>query len=77
VGFRWFVERNAKALGLCGSVKNLANGDVELVAEGDRESIDELIRTMKQGNGASSVYRVNTEWLEGEPRYEKFTILRW
>jgi len=76
VGFRWFVERNANRLGLAGTVKNLPNGEVEVWAEGDKENIEQLITAMHEGNGASSVYKLTTEWVTGEPRFENFQILR-
>jgi len=79
VGFRWFVNREANALGLYGTVKNLSDGDVEIWAEGDRTAIDELIDSIKRGNGSSSVYRLKLEWVTGEPRFEEFKITynRW
>ena len=35
VGFRWFVARHARALGLAGYARNLPDGRVEVVAAGD------------------------------------------
>jgi len=51
VGFRWFVQRNAEAIGLSGTVKNLSNGDVEIKAKGTEKQIKELIRTLYNGPG--------------------------
>ena len=45
VGFRWFVEREAKMFGLMGYVKNLHSGEVEIVVEGEDDFIKELIIT--------------------------------
>jgi acylphosphatase len=42
VGFRFTAQRLAHELGLTGWVKNLGNGDVELVAEGDALTCQEL-----------------------------------
>ncbi len=38
VGFRWFVARHARALGLAGFARNLADGRVEVVATGSDEA---------------------------------------
>ena len=43
VGFRFTVERLAKDLGLTGWVRNLADGRVEILAEGERDSLLKLI----------------------------------
>ena len=40
VGFRWFVERAARNLGLVGYVKNLYDGSVEAYAEGNESSLN-------------------------------------
>jgi acylphosphatase len=42
VGFRYTVQRYAINLNLKGWVKNLANGDVEMVVEGSKDKIDQL-----------------------------------
>ena len=44
VGFRYTVQRLAERLTAAGYVRNLACGDVELVAEGDEEDVDDLLR---------------------------------
>jgi acylphosphatase len=49
VGFRYFIARIAKDLGLTGYAKNLFNGDVEIVAEGRNEFLEELIKKAKEG----------------------------
>lgn len=76
VGFRWFVEREATRLGLAGTVKNLPDGDVEVWAEGDRETIRQLVSAMYQGNGASRVYKLTEEWVSGEAKFETFQIIK-
>ena len=74
VGFRWFVELEANKLGLKGYVKNLYNGDVEVVAEGEKGLIKELINILKIGNISSRVTNLNVEWFEYKDRYSSFDI---
>ena len=47
VGFRFIVERIALDLGVTGWVKNLANGDVEVIAEADREIVDNFLNKIR------------------------------
>jgi acylphosphatase len=62
VGFRYFVQRTAQQLGLRGWVRNNDDGTVELVAEGDREHLEELRRAVEEGPRHSHVERVDTRW---------------
>ncbi len=43
VGFRYFVKRNADALSLTGFVRNLPEGQVEVMAEGSHASLEQLL----------------------------------
>lgn len=74
VGYRWFVQREANKLGLNGYVKNLYNGDVEIVAEGDRGRVEELIKQVKVGPHFSNVKDVVVEWRKYRGEYRSFTI---
>ena len=47
VGFRFIVERISLDLGVTGWVKNLANGDVEVIAEADREIVENFLNKIK------------------------------
>ena len=64
VGFRWFVHREAASLGLRGWVRNTDAGDVELVASGPAEELDDLRRELKKGSRGSRVDQVIEHELE-------------
>ena len=49
VGFRNFTQLNAKQIGINGYAKNLPNGTVEVVAEGDKSQLDALVALLKKG----------------------------
>jgi acylphosphatase len=49
VGFRYFVAREAEALGLAGWVRNRADGSVEVLADGDEPVLDTLAGRLWQG----------------------------
>jgi acylphosphatase len=49
VGFRYFACRLARELGLSGWVRNLANGDVEIEAQGEEERLEQFLLKVKSG----------------------------
>jgi acylphosphatase len=49
VGYRYFVLRQAEALGVSGFARNLADGGVEVVAEGSDASLEELESRLRDG----------------------------
>jgi acylphosphatase len=55
VGFRWFVHREAAALGLKGWVRNTEDGKVEVLASGDAAELAELLASLKRGSRGSRV----------------------
>ena len=48
VGFRYWVKPQAKKLGLTGYAKNLEDGRVEVVAEGERANVDTLLTLLRE-----------------------------
>jgi acylphosphatase len=67
VGFRWFVHREAAELGLRGWVRNTNAGEVEIVAAGDAEAIEDLRVQLRKGSRGSRVDEViEHELLEAE-----------
>lgn len=59
VGFRWFVEREAARLGLEGWVANRVDGSVEVVAEGNEDSLREMLLQLWEGPPGSAVSDVD------------------
>jgi acylphosphatase len=55
VGFRWFVEREARSLGVGGWVRNNADGSVEVLAVGTRDQLLSLRSRLRQGPRAARV----------------------
>ena len=74
VFFRSFVEEHAQRLGLKGYVHNLPSGDVEVVAEGERERVEELIGYLKVGPPVARVKRVVPLWSGYSARYSRFSV---
>lgn len=64
VGFRWFVHREASELELRGWVRNTEDGDVEVVASGTPEDLDDLRSSLRRGPRGARVDRVIEHRLE-------------
>lgn len=76
VGFRWFVQRRADALGLQGWVRNLPDGRVEVVAEGNEAAITALDAALRAGPRLASVQRVETSDYPHEVAVDKSFNIR-
>ena len=62
VGFRWFVARHARALGLSGYARNLPDGSVEVVAEGgDEAALARLEERLRAGPAHARVEGVERD----------------
>ena len=49
VGFRYFTSQWAERLDICGWVRNLPDGSVEVEAEGRMKDLDEFMKKVKEG----------------------------
>ncbi|MGH7607098.1 MAG: acylphosphatase, partial [Gemmatimonadales bacterium] len=58
VGFRWFVSREAERLHLGGFVRNLPDGTVEVVSQGDEKALEVLDQALRRGPRAARVEAV-------------------
>ena len=74
VFFRGFVELHARRLGVEGYVRNQQDGAVEVVAEGDRNGLEELASLLKQGPSAARVDNVQLDWGEVTGAYHGFSV---
>lgn len=62
VYFRAATQREARRLGLTGWVRNRSDGSVEIFAEGEEDSLKELIAWANRGPTAARVERVDVRW---------------
>ena len=74
VFFRHAAAEEARSLGLRGWVKNLAGGDVEIIAEGPRRELKILAAWALQGPRLARVTGVEEEWSEYRDEEGAFTI---
>ena len=74
VGFRFSAYDEAKDLALAGWVRNLGNGDVEIVAEGKQENLQMLAAWAHLGPPSAHVTQVREDWQEFIGEFGEFRI---
>jgi acylphosphatase len=74
VSFRYYTQRRAVELGLTGYVRNLWDRSVEVVAEGPRLRIDELVAYLHAGPRAAFVSQVEVKWATPIGEFSRFEV---
>jgi len=74
VGFRNFVRRNARKFGVTGWVRNLQEGAVEVVAEGEKMSVEELVEACRRGPIFARVKDVDLSWEDYKGEFNEFEV---
>ncbi|HXG92873.1 MAG TPA: acylphosphatase [Blastocatellia bacterium] len=75
VGFRYFAIRAARALGVTGTVRNLADGTVEAIAEGSPDAIARFRAELERGPSHGHVTAVDEAELKPTGRYNGFDVV--
>jgi acylphosphatase len=75
VGFRYFVYQSARRRGLTGTVRNLVDGTVEVIVQGERTLVDDLIVELKIGPPAARVDDIDIAWFDALPNKNDFQII--
>lgn len=77
VGFRAHVEYHAAQIGgITGWVRNVGNDTVEVVAEGERATVEKFIEFVKQGPHVSRVDEANVEYEDATGEFKEFGVKR-
>ena len=76
VCFRLNTEKVANKLGVKGYVRNLPNGSVQVVAEGKRNLIGDLIAFCRKGTGSAEVSNILIAYKEPTKEFDNFVIKR-
>jgi len=66
VGFRDFMLRRARALGVTGWVRNRMDGSVEAVVQGSADAVDQIIALARQGPRSAHVTAVRVSNVDGQ-----------
>ena len=74
VGYRFFAKRAAARHQIKGTVKNLPDGGVEIIAEGDRDDMDEFKQDLATGPIFSDVTSLDEADITVSGRFSEFRI---
>ena len=76
VGYRDYVQGAAGELGLFGYAKNLADGSVEVVVQGEPDMLKQMVEYLHEGSSLSQVVGVAVEWRTSTNVYDDFSCCR-
>lgn len=74
VSFRYYTQLRARELGVTGYVKNEWDGTVQVVAEGPRTVLDELLAFLRVGPRSAVVTRVDSRWPAPTGGFSRFEV---
>jgi len=74
VFFRDYTQKKAQSLEITGWVKNLPDGRVEVVLEGRKERINQMIDCIKAGPPLAKVTNLEIEWQKYQEEFDHFEI---
>ena len=74
VAYRYFAEKRASSLGLLGWVRNLFDGRVEVVAEGERAVLESFLAELRKGPRLALVESAEVRWDGATGEFVGFTV---
>lgn len=74
VGYRWYAKRQADMLGIRGYVRNLPHGEVQIVACGDKNSLETLMDYLRTGPSRARVDTLKYEPFDNDISLKDFQI---
>ncbi|MBM7623400.1 acylphosphatase [Sporohalobacter salinus] len=74
VGYRAFTHQKATKLGLRGYVRSSDGNEIEVFAEGNQESLEELVDLLESGPARAEIEDVEWEWADVTDDYIRFAI---
>ncbi len=72
VGFRAYVRSKARKIGITGWVRNLSDGRVEAVLQGDRDKINKVLFFCRRGPFFAKVNDIVVDWEEEKEKFGEF-----
>lgn len=75
VMFRDFTCRKARKVGVHGAVRNLEDGTVEVIAQGDKAALERLIEYLHKGSVLSKVENVAVKWRKPSRTFDSFELI--
>ncbi|MCR4328215.1 MAG: acylphosphatase [Patescibacteria group bacterium] len=75
VMYRDFTKRNARRLGIVGTVQNMNNGSVHVVAEGEEDALRKFLSRLHKGPIFARVDKVEETWNKATGEFKTFEII--
>jgi acylphosphatase len=75
VRYRVFVQDSATVLDLVGSVENLPDGSVKVIAEGPPDVLKEFVEYLNEGSLQAKVASVSIDWGTASGTFDEFSVL--
>jgi acylphosphatase len=76
VNFRWYTQQTAQDLGVSGWVRNLWDGRVEAIFEGEEKAVQRAVNWCHAGAPSARVDRVEVSYEEPTGEFSRFRITR-
>lgn len=76
VGFRYSTKMLARGYEVTGTVRNLSDGRVELVAEGGRDELEAFRKGVQESELGSFIRNEEIHWAEAKNEFRGFEIVR-
>lgn len=76
VGFRYTVRTVAQGFEVMGLVRNLLDGQVELLAEGERAELESFREAIRESGLGSLIRQESVSWSEAQGGFRGFEIAR-
>jgi acylphosphatase len=76
VGFRYTAKTVAAGFETTGTIRNLPDGRVELVAEGTREELDAFLAALHDAGLAGFIRDERVDWADAKNEFRGFNIVR-
>ncbi|MUM76595.1 acylphosphatase [Pseudodesulfovibrio sp. F-1] len=74
VWFRAWAADMARELGLTGWMRNLPDGGVETLAQGEKAPLERFVERLLDGPPLARVTQVETDWREPDKRFDRFSV---
>ncbi|MEM3736622.1 MAG: acylphosphatase [Candidatus Bathyarchaeia archaeon] len=75
VFFRHNTKQEARRLGVTGWIRNLEDGRVEVVLEGEKENVDKVIQYCRKGPPGAHVTDIELKWEDYTGKFKEFKIV--
>ena len=77
VGFRYQTKRQATGFELSGTVRNLLDGRVELIAERERSEVEEFRKAIRECGLGPMIPKEDVHWAKATGGFRGFDVVRY